>query len=166
MKGEAHMKSFANRIRFAGLGLAVASSLAFGSVILNDDGTGWVGKGDVQTAFGWNNAAAQKNVNAVSFSFQQTSTYDAVCVWTTGEGTRGEHIHHVTHTSSVAINSTVAYEARKTGQWTGYFLTGFGATTGTTSSPTRTSAAEMTVSPMSSVVSRGAVKSTTNLSPR
>lgn len=120
------MKSFASRIRIAGLGLALVSTMGFASVTLNDDGTGWVGKGDVQLAFGWNNAAAQRNVNAVSFSFEQTSTYSAVCEWTTGEGTKGEKTHDVTHKRKVAIASSVDYRARMTGQWTGYFLLGFG----------------------------------------
>lgn len=123
------MKSFSRKIRFAGLALAAASAVAFASVTLNDDGTGWVGKGDVQLAFGWNNAAAQRYVNDVTFSFQQTSTYSAVCEWVTGEGTRGERTHDVTHKASVAISSAVGHSARMTGQWTGYFLTGFGATT-------------------------------------
>ena len=124
------MKSFASRIRLAGLGLALVSTMGFASVTLNDDGTGWVGKGDVQIAFGWNNAAAQRNVNAVTFSFQQTSTYEGICTWTTGDGRRGERTHNVAHTTSVQILSSVGYEARRTGQWTGYHLTGFGATTG------------------------------------
>ena len=99
-------------------------------------GTGFVGKGDVQLAFGWNNKQLQDNAGGVGFVYDQTTSYSGVCTWTTGEGTRGEQTHNVDHTTRTAVLSTVAYEARKNssgkdGSITGFFLTGNGATTST-----------------------------------
>lgn len=112
----------------AAAALTITSSIAMATVTVTN-GVGFVGKGDVQLAFGWNNAAAQRNVNAVSFHTESSAEYSAVCTFTTGEGTRGERIHNVSHNRSTAVLSSIASEARKTGQWTGYNLNGFGAVT-------------------------------------
>lgn len=46
-------------------------------------GTGFVGKGDVQVPFGWNDAKLQTNAPHVTFTYEKHSTeeYEAVCVW-------------------------------------------------------------------------------------
>jgi hypothetical protein len=108
---------------------ATISSAALALVTVDANGYGFVGKGDVQLAFGWNNAAAQRNAQAVSFHMQSSASYEAVCTFTTGEGTRGERVHNVTHNRSTSVLSSIASDPRKTGQWTGYNLNGFGATT-------------------------------------
>src|SRR3954469_11148165 len=57
---------------------AIASPLAFGSAAnaytMDAAGKGFVGKGEVQSAFGWNNAAAQKNQSGVTFKAEQPTT--------------------------------------------------------------------------------------------
>jgi hypothetical protein len=113
----------------AAVAAAAISSAAMALVTVDSNGYGFVGKGDVQLAFGWNNAAAQRNANAVSFHSQSSTSYEAVCTWTTGENTRGERVHNVTHNRSTAVLSNIASDPRKTGQWTGYNLNGFGAVT-------------------------------------
>ena len=120
-----------NKMLLAGaVALATISTAAMASVTFDyTSGTGFVGKGDVQLAFGWNNAAAQKNANAVTFAVNSLTSYEAVCTWTTGEGKKGEKIHNVEHKKSATVLSNVAFELKKTGQYTGYFLNGFGATT-------------------------------------
>jgi hypothetical protein len=115
----------------AAVAAATISSAALALVTVDSNGYGFVGKGDVQLAFGWNNAAAQRNATAVSFHMQSSASYEAVCTFTTGEGTRGERTHNVEHKRSTAVLSTIASDPRKTGQWTGYNLNGFGAVTTT-----------------------------------
>ena len=113
----------------AALGLFAAVSAVSAAVTFNPGtGTGFVGKGDVQIAFGWNNTVLQTNAAGVTFSYKTTDTYAATCTWTTGEGTRGEKTHDVDHTKKTSVNSTVAYELRKNNQQqiTGFNLTGFG----------------------------------------
>jgi hypothetical protein len=41
---------------------------AFGAVILDEEGIGFAGKGDVQLAFDWNNSQLQNNANNLIFS--------------------------------------------------------------------------------------------------
>ncbi|MEV6871975.1 hypothetical protein [Amycolatopsis sp. NPDC051128] len=127
--------------KFATVTVAAASAaLMFGGVaqaytLDQATGTGFVGKGEVQTPFGWNNAKLQANAAGVSFSYDATGTYSAVCTWTTGEGTRGENTHNVSHSTSTSVASAVAYDARVKNQITGFTLKGFGITTTTGTVP-------------------------------
>lgn len=113
------------------LGFAVAASAAHAEVTINPDGTGFVGKGDVQLAFGWNNAKLQDNASKVRFIYKATDTYIAVCTWLTGEGTRGEKTHNVNHSTEAEVDTTVNSVARTNTQnvVTGFNLTGFGTST-------------------------------------
>jgi hypothetical protein len=118
----------------AAAAVASIATAAYASVTFDaTTGTGFVGKGDVQLAFGWNNQALQANAAGVTFSYNATDSYEAVCSFTTGEGTRGEQTHNIDHNRSVTVTSSIAYEARKQtgglGQITGFNLTGLGATT-------------------------------------
>lgn len=118
----------ANSVTNPGDGRLIPSK-AFAVTFDAATGTGFVGKGDVQLAFGWNNAQLQANASALVFSYSKTESFEAVCTWTTGEGTRGEKTHNVSHTTTTDVNSTVAHDARKNSQnqITGFNLTGFGA---------------------------------------
>lgn len=114
-----------------GLAALAMSSAALAAVTFDaETGTGFVGKGDVQLAFGWNNKAAQDNANAVSFTFETETAYIATCEWDTVAGKSGNVIHHeVNLRRNTALNSNINSDPRKTGQYTGYNLSGFGATT-------------------------------------
>lgn len=110
----------------AALGLAAVASFASASVTFDSaTGTGFVGKGDVQLAFGWNNAALQNKASGLSFSYNISSEYEAVCTWTTGDGKKGEKTHNVTHTDRYAVAGALNFDARTQSQITGFFLTGF-----------------------------------------
>jgi hypothetical protein len=111
--------------------LALASPAAAAVTFDPATGAGFVGKGDVQLAFNWNNAALQKNASGVSFNYSSTDSYEAVCTFTTGDGTRGERIHNVDHKKTTSISSTVTYDTRVRNQITGFNLTGLGTTTTT-----------------------------------
>jgi hypothetical protein len=103
------------------------SSAALAAVTFDfSTGMGFVGKGDVQTAFGWNNAQLQGNAAGVSFFVDDTATYSAVCTFVTGEGTPGEKTHDVTIPRHVSVNSDVQYDARTHRQIDGFELTGYG----------------------------------------
>jgi hypothetical protein len=104
-------------------------------------GTGFVGKGDVQLALGWNNPQLQANAAGVTFSYNATDTYAAVCTFVTGAGTRGEQTHNVSVPRHATINSAIQYDARTHRQIDGFNLTGFGTTT--TEGPSRWSATRM-----------------------
>jgi hypothetical protein len=113
-----------------GIALALASSSALAEVVFDPNtGTGFVGKGDVQDAFGWNDAGLQLHATGVTFSYGYTAVYEAVCTFTTGEGTRGEKTHNVPHSEEMDVASSVIVALRRNPQSkvTGFELTGFGA---------------------------------------
>lgn len=120
---------------------AAATVVAYAAVTFDPaTGLGFVGKGDLQTPWGWNDAKLQNSAAGVSFYYHtyQTGSYSAVCTFTTGEGTRGERTHNVAHSKDVvgSIESTVLHDARKNsqGKVTGFNLTGLGTGTSTVSS--------------------------------
>lgn len=107
-------------------GLALVTATAFAAVTFDPNtGLGWVGKGDVQTVFGLNNSRMQAVHQGVTFEYDETTTYEWVCEWTTGEGTRGEKTHTKAHTRTTGLQGVVGSDSRKTGQWTGWHLIGF-----------------------------------------
>jgi hypothetical protein len=107
-------------------GCLAAGAIAFAAVNVDDQGIGFVGKGDVQLAFDWNNAQLQENAAALQFRICDTQTYTWQCEWTTGP----DH-NRTTHTSKLktttGIDASVAFDARKNknGQITGFNLNGF-----------------------------------------
>jgi len=115
-----------NVFRTAALGLAFVATAAVASVTFYPaTGTGFVGKGDVQSAFGWNNAALQQNINGISFTYNSTVTYSGTCFWVTGpEQNRKEHT--VEHKKSTNVAGKVQWDARTHHQVDGIYLTGFG----------------------------------------
>src|SRR3954447_4503403 len=62
-------------VALAALALLATAAVASASVAV-DNGVGFVGKGDVQTALKWNNADFDKG--AVAFTASYTATYDNV----------------------------------------------------------------------------------------
>lgn len=109
--------------------LALGASGAAASVSFDPStGTGFVGKGDVQTVFAWNNATAQTQAQKVSFAYNATNTYDVTIEFDTG-GIHNTTHHTVTQGKSTTVSSSVASDPRKTGQYTGWNLTGLGTTT-------------------------------------
>ncbi len=103
--------------------MGVLAGSAFAAVTIDPvAGTGFVGKGDVQTALGWNNAELQKKAEELNFTYSTTTTYAVTVSWITGEGTKGENTHYVEHKRDSSVNASVAYESRTKKQVTGFIL--------------------------------------------
>jgi hypothetical protein len=116
---------------------AVAGT-ASASVAVDDQGVGFVGKGDIQNVFGgWNNKQLQDNADKLAFNVNSTDVKvtadDWTCVKTTvtGNGTVKETRQEraVTTTTTNSKTSVVTAVARVKSQITGFNMTGFGATT-------------------------------------
>jgi len=117
------MKSLSSRTML-GLALAVVSASALAEVVFDPaTGTGFVGKGDVQDAFGWNNAGLQANATGVTFTYGYTGEYEAICTFTTGPR---EKVHNVPHAEEIDVSSTVSVSLRRNpvSMVTGFNLTG------------------------------------------
>lgn len=110
--------------------LVLLTVTSFASVTFDaTTGLGFVGKGDVQLAFGWNNAALQNNAAGVTFSYDAVDTYEVTVEWTTGEGTRGQKTHVITVNRQVSVSASVLSAARTHKQVDGFNLLGLGTET-------------------------------------
>ncbi|HEY0868258.1 MAG TPA: hypothetical protein VGE01_12805 [Fimbriimonas sp.] len=92
-----------------------------------ETGQGFVGKGDVQLAFGWNNADFQRNVGSVVFTYESSSLVTGVCEWTTEGNGKESKTHQKKITSGSAIYGTLKADQRVRNQVTGIELTGYAA---------------------------------------
>ena len=118
----------------AGVAAAIVLAAGAASATVTYDpatGAGFVGKGDVQTVFVWNNAQLQSNAASVGFTYLAEDSYEFTCTWITGEGTKGQKTHTADHVRTSTVNSAIAYDPRtnKKSDITGFTLTGFGQTT-------------------------------------
>ena len=89
-------------------------------------GTGFVGKGDVQSAFGWNNPQLQANAGAVAFRYVVTGTLTQTCEREAG------HSQVITRafTRTLDVQASVSSRGRNissglNGPNTGFGLSGF-----------------------------------------
>jgi hypothetical protein len=85
-------------------------------------GTGFVGKGDVQTVFGWNNPALQANADSVDF--RASSEVVTEVSWTCTNASN-EHIQERERTTTTSVEGIVTSVARVRNQITGFNLTGY-----------------------------------------
>jgi hypothetical protein len=95
---------------------------------------GFAGKGDVQNAFGWKNAAMQANYSGVTFEYDADVVHSFDCEWTTGP-THNRITHRVTETVSSPVAGSVAWDPKRTGQFTGFFLGPIGGANANTFDP-------------------------------
>jgi hypothetical protein len=86
-----------------------------------ENGTGFVGKGDVQLALGMNNAQIQNAALSLEFTLVEQEEFELAC----DKVTPGTTIHQ-TRTKTSEVNSAVEYDARTRRQVTGFILTGLG----------------------------------------
>lgn len=105
--------------------LLVTASASMASVSVDENGIGFVGKGDVQAIFDWNNSELQQNAGNLTFRFASSTTVSWKCEGINKQG------KVVTSTPELAIglNAEVGLDARKNkqGQITGFNLLGFDA---------------------------------------
>lgn len=107
------------------IALLVTTGASMASVSVDENGVGFVGKGDVQAVFDWNNSELQQNVGNLSFRFASSTTVSWKCEGTNPKG----KIVTSQHESSTSLNAEIALDARKNkqGQITGFNLQGFDA---------------------------------------
>jgi hypothetical protein len=95
-----------------------------GNTATNQGPYGFVGKGDVQIPWGWNNNKLQNQAEYVTFSYQQVGAYTVVC-----DGHTNASQNPKTYTNKeLSIVSEVGYENRtnKKGQINGFKLMDLG----------------------------------------
>jgi hypothetical protein len=110
------------KIALALVACAAAAITAYATVTIDENGYGFVGKGDVQSAFNWNNDQLQTNASGLSFSLNSSESSTWTCTKDDVPVTITQH-----RSNSQSVAGVVAYDARKNkvGQITGFTLNGF-----------------------------------------
>jgi hypothetical protein len=116
----------------AGLALAAPASAAV--TFDAATGAGFVGKGDVQQAFGWNNSLLQSRANDVVFAAESDTVTEVSWVCTNPKNETTQERLRTTTTSTSGVVSAVTRD-NKSRQVTGFNLAGYagGATNTSTS---------------------------------
>ncbi|WP_142752186.1 hypothetical protein [Neobacillus piezotolerans] len=117
------MKKILSGLAAGALAMGLLAGSAFAAVTFDPaTGAGYVGKGDVQTAMGWNNADLQKNAGDLVFTYKTKEVYAITVTWTTGDGKRGEKTHDVEHERISSINATIDFSPKSNKQISGFNL--------------------------------------------
>jgi len=103
--------------------LLMLSTSANAAVHVDEEGIGFVGKGDIQSLFNWNNSMLQENAHLVRFKFSGAGTVSWTCE---GVNANGVTIRSDRRYENIGASTYIAYDARRnrTGQITGFFLVG------------------------------------------
>jgi hypothetical protein len=88
-------------------------------------GTGFVGKGDVQLVFGWNNKALQDSAASVQFRANSVTVTEVSWICTNSNNENTQERERTTTTSLAGVVSSIA---RERNQITGFNLTGYSGT--------------------------------------
>jgi hypothetical protein len=123
MKGSLVNKKFFSIMAMA-IGIFALTFAAVSAAVTfdPDTGTGFVGKGDVQTVYGWNNPQLQANADSVQFRVQSEIITEVS--WTcTNESNQNQQVRERTTTSTV--HGVVSSVERERNQVTGFYLNGY-----------------------------------------
>ena len=112
--------------------MLVAAGAVFAAVNFNSStGTGFVGKGDVQLAFNWNNKQLQQNATSVTFSYEETGTYTFECQKVNKDTGLPEGDVKTFKNKVQSVESSLNGDPRQTkgqNQFTGFILSGIQST--------------------------------------
>jgi len=96
---------------------------AFAAVTFDPtSGQGFVGKGDVQTALGWNNKQLQAGAGSLEFTFESTTVTERSWICTNDRNENTQERERTTTTETTGVVSSIA---RERNQITGFNLNGF-----------------------------------------
>jgi hypothetical protein len=124
------MKKTLTSIMALTLVVAMATMAVFAAIIVDGDGYGFVGKGDVQLGFQWNNAQLQSCADygtegCLSFSYAAVESSVSEATWTCSHPTNGNTQERSrTTTISETTGGLISGVARVKKQVTGFNLNG------------------------------------------
>lgn len=118
------MKKIISGLALTGLLTFSALTSASAEVVYDaSTGTGFVGKGDVQLALGYNNAQMQANAQSLVFTQDSEDVYDVVVEWDTG-GIKNQKHHIITQHKTTLLTDLISYDIKTKKQVVGFNLTG------------------------------------------
>jgi hypothetical protein len=102
--------------------LSVLVLVVLGLAVASFEGTGFVGKGDVQEVFGWNNKALQDNAWMVKFQAKSEDVTEVTWVCT---NTNNDNIQERERTTTTTVEGLLSSTSRDRNQITGFILDGY-----------------------------------------
>lgn len=103
--------------------MLLIANFSHADITVDENGVGFVGKGDVQSIYGWNNADLQANVQKIIFRLSTTTSAKWICA-----GYNGANKYTTMKKSSESnkVSVGVSYTARRNSQAqvTGFILKG------------------------------------------
>lgn len=93
-------------------------------------GTGDVAPADIQLPFGWNDVHFQERAPVVTFHYQASGSYTAVCSWPTSQGGVGQARHSQAYRWEAPVNSLLRNDPTQIRRIAGFQLLGFTPTPG------------------------------------
>jgi hypothetical protein len=107
--------------------MALVSTAALATVTFDSTtGSGFVGKGDVQLALGFNNKQMQDNANSLKFTYSDSATYEVFCAKDfDANRTHEAYTEYKQFPRTRGVSGAVAYDPRVRSQVTGFRLTGW-----------------------------------------
>ena len=112
-----------NKIFAAGAIVAFASAALAAVTFDTATGVGFVGKGDVQLALTWNNAALQRNAGGVTFSYDSIVVSEVSWECTNEKNDKIQERERTTTSSTQGVVTAVARDGKN--QITGFNLNGW-----------------------------------------
>jgi hypothetical protein len=104
--------------------LLITATMAFAAVTFDPvTGVGFVGKGDVQSVYDWNNKDLQDK--HLSVQFRVKSTVGTEVSWTCTKSSPQEIVQERSGTTTTSIQGLVSSTARERNQITGFILNGY-----------------------------------------
>lgn len=115
-------------VSLAALAMFFAAAVASATTFDPTAGNGFVSKGDIQDAFGWNDATFQEQASTVGFTYIAAWTWTVVCSGASGSQT---------YLQGDGLSAAVESQARTNpkGRVTGFDLLGFETFTGPSGAP-------------------------------
>jgi hypothetical protein len=104
------------------LAMMAFASTSFAAVTYDDEGVGFVGKGDVQIVYGWNNKQLQDNADLVQFRVNSTVVTEVSWECTNANN---DNTQERERTTTNTIQGVFEEEARLRNQITGFNLNGW-----------------------------------------
>jgi hypothetical protein len=120
------MKRIAAAAAAAGFALVLSAGSALAAVTFDPaTGTGFVGKGDVQLALGYNNKQLQDNADSLVFAYVGEVVTEVSWVCT---NSNNENLQERARTTTTSVEGVVDAVARERNQITGFNLNGYDGT--------------------------------------
>jgi hypothetical protein len=116
------MRKVIGGIVASALVLAVIGTAVAAVTFDSETGTGFVGKGDVQLKYGWNNKQLQDNAASVSFRYNAEVVEEVSWTCTKDGETNSQQRQRTTTNSTAGVLSHIA---RERNQITGFVLSGY-----------------------------------------